>query len=292
MRVAQVAVLGVAIVAGGIAAFLAYRAPEPTAAPLPPPTTVDTVKILVAASNISIGQVVSAKDMDWRDWPKASTTSQDVLETAQPNAKTLLEGQMARVPIQSGWPVWASNLIDARLKVSSAGYIAAKLTPGKRAVSIDISPETGAGGSILPNDHVDVINTHKDRLREKITGIETYVSDTILTDIPVLSIDQTFEEKPGIQTQIGKTATLELDPADAEELTRARMEGRISLSLRGLRQSATDGVARGRTVVPDAPVARDTRDNSVVNVCRPLLCEPYRFRPDAGIFEAPRTASN
>jgi pilus assembly protein CpaB len=287
MRVAQVAVLGIAVVAGGIAALLAYRAPEPTAAPPPPPVAIDTVKILVAVRDISIGQVVSAQDMDWRDWPRPSTTSQDVLETVQPNAKSLFEGEMARIPIQSGWPVWASNLIDAKLKISSAGYIAVKLTPGKRAVSVEIAADTAAGGSILPNDHVDVIHTYKDRLREKITGVETYVSDTVLTDIPVLAIDQTFEEKPGVQTQLGRTATLELDPLDAEELMRARMDGKISLSLRSLRHDGPDVVTRNGSVVPDARSLEN-----VVNVCRPLLCEPYRFRNDSGIFEAPRTASN
>jgi hypothetical protein len=71
------------------------------------------------------------------------------------------------------------------------------------------------------------------------------------------------------------------------KLMRARMDGKISLSLRSLRHNGPDVVMRNGTVVPDARPLEN-----VVNVCRPLLCEPYRFRNDSGIFEAPRTASN
>ena len=49
-----------------------------------------------------------------------------------------------------------------------------------RAVSTQISPETGAGGFILPNDHVDVILTR----RSKTGGGEDRTSETILSKYP------------------------------------------------------------------------------------------------------------
>jgi pilus assembly protein CpaB len=288
MRVAQIAVLGVAVIAGGIAAFLAYRSPEPIAAPPPPPVPIATVKILVAAKDIGLGQVINAQDMKWISWPSASQSSQDVLETAEPKAIEKYQGWMAKVPIQHDWPVWESNLIDAKLKVSSAGYVAAKLPPGKRALSIDISAETGAGGSILPNDHVDVIHTYRDRVQEKLVGGETWVSEMLLANIPVVAIDQTFEEKNGVQTQVGKTATLIVTPSEAADLSRARMEGRLSLSLRSLSENESSPVAVARRapvdpVVPAPPPARAAPPpERAVDVCRPLLCEHQRFRLDDG----------
>ena len=84
---------------------------------------------------------------------------------------------------------------------------------GMRAISTEISPETGAGGFILPNDRVDVILSRRDREAEKAGGAESHTSETILTNIRVLAIDQTLEEKNGQKVVIGKTATLELDAA-------------------------------------------------------------------------------
>ena len=45
--------------------------------------------------------------------------------------------------------------------------MAAILPSGMRAISIGVSPETGASGFILPNDHVDVVLTSRDRQAEK-----------------------------------------------------------------------------------------------------------------------------
>ena len=59
MRPARLIVLGIALLAGGIAAWLASgtRAPEPpTPAPAPPPLA--PVEVLVAKSDLGVGQVV------------------------------------------------------------------------------------------------------------------------------------------------------------------------------------------------------------------------------------------
>src|SRR6267154_762917 len=97
--------------------------------------------------------------------------------------------------------------------------MAAILPTGMRAVSTQISPETGAGGFILPNDHVDVILSRRDREAEKATGTEVHTSEIILANIRVLAIDQAIEEKSGGQkVVVGKTATLELSAGQAETL--------------------------------------------------------------------------
>jgi pilus assembly protein CpaB len=103
-----------------------------------------------------------------------------------------------------------------------------------RAISTEISPETGAGGFILPNDRVDVILSRKDREAEKSGAAETQVSETILVNIRILAIDQTLGEKDGQKVVIGKTATLELSPRQAETLALSRQLGTLSLALRSL----------------------------------------------------------
>jgi pilus assembly protein CpaB len=50
----------------------------------------------------------------------------------------------------------------------------------------------------------------------------------------VLAIDQTVEEKSGQRVVIGKTATLELSPRQAETLALSRQLGTLSLALRSI----------------------------------------------------------
>jgi pilus assembly protein CpaB len=129
--------------------------------------------------------------------------------------------------------------------------MAAILPSGMRAVSTQISPETSAGGFILPNDHVDVILTRRDKDAEKATGSEVHTSETILANVRVLAIDQAVEEKNGQKVVVGKTATLELAPRQAETLALAHQLGTLSLALR----SITDA-SPGKTEIDDKPGAR------------------------------------
>ena len=50
----------------------------------------------------------------------------------------------------------------------------------------------------------------------------------------ILAIDQTVEEKNGQRVVVGKTATLEVTPRQAETLALSRQLGTLSLALRSL----------------------------------------------------------
>ena len=113
--------------------------------------------------------------------------------------------------------------------------MAAVLPHDMRAISLDVSPETGAGGFILPNDHVDVLLTHRDKAAEKTTGFEKYVTETILKNVRVLAIDQVLGEKDGQKVALGKTqARSSLTPRQTEVLALSRQLGTISPRLRSL----------------------------------------------------------
>ena len=76
MKPARIAVLVVAVVAGGLAALLAVGGddkPEPQK-----PIAFDTVDVLIAKSDIGIGQVATAQDFQWQAWP-ASTAGADFI---------------------------------------------------------------------------------------------------------------------------------------------------------------------------------------------------------------------
>jgi pilus assembly protein CpaB len=230
MKTARLVVLGIAVVAGGGAALLARRSDTPPPAAPAPVVAIDTVDVLVAKKDVNIGQVIQAPDMGWLAWPAASASPLYVRRTDRPDAIEQLAGAIARVPIANGEPVRESKLIKAK----GSGYMAAILPEGMRAVSTEISPETGAGGFILPNDRVDVILSRRDKEAERLTGVESMVAETLLTDVPVLAIDQTIEEKNGQKVVVGKTATLELTSRQTEMLAMGRLMGTLSLALRSL----------------------------------------------------------
>jgi pilus assembly protein CpaB len=130
--------------------------------------------------------------------------------------------------------------------------MAAILPTGMRAVSTEISPETGAGGFILPNDRVDVILSKREKNPDK-SGPDLVHAEIILSNIRVLAIDQAPKEKDGQNSVVGKTATLELKPDQAEILARARQSGTLSLALRSIAdanavEKPVDVVKRGEGV--------------------------------------------
>ena len=248
MKPARIIVLVIAVVAGGIAALLAGR--WDSAPPPPPPVAqLETTDVLIANSDIGLGTTVSAQDLRWQTWPTVAAGSSFIRKSERPDAIEQLAGSIARAPLSAGEPIRESKLIKAK----GSGYLAAVLPSGKRAISVEISPETGAGGFILPNDHVDVILSRRDRVAEKATGVEVHTSEIILSNVPVLAIDQTVEEKSGQRVVVGKTATLELGPRQAETLARSRHQGTLSLALRSLvdfdaKPEAPDDEGRSRGV--------------------------------------------
>ena len=224
MKPARIIVLVIAIAAGGVAAMLAGG---PT--PKPEPVQVvkaDTVDVLVAKTGITVGQTVSPAELQWQPWPLTATAPTFIRKPAMPDAVQKLTGAIARYPFVAGEPINESKLIRAK----GSGFMAAILPSGMRAISTEISAETGAGGFILPSDRVDVILTR----REKDAKGDRFVSETILTNIKVLAIDQLIGEKDGQKVVIGKTATLELTPGQAETLALSRQQGTMSLALRSL----------------------------------------------------------
>lgn len=229
MKAARIVVLAVAVGAGGLAALLAGR--QKIQAPPPKPVAeLVTTEVLIAKSDIGIGQAVTPGDLQWQTWPAAAASSYFIRKSNRPNAIHDIAGSIARAPFVTGEPIRESKLV----KANGSGFMAAILPPGMRAVSTVISPETGAGGFILPNDHVDVILSRRDPNAAKSGGGESFISETVLRNIRVLAIDQAIEEKNGQKVVVGKTATLELSPHQAETLALSHQLGTLSLALRSM----------------------------------------------------------
>jgi pilus assembly protein CpaB len=237
MKAARLVVLTVAIAAGGVAAMLAGRSEKPPEVKTTPAPKIPTVDVLVAKSDIAMGRAVSPGDVQWQEWPISAATGNFIRKGERPNAIETLSGSIARAPFVSGEPIREAKLVNAK----GSGFMAAILPTGMRAISTQISPETSAGGFILPNDHVDVILTRREQSADKGGGGQSHSSETILSNVRVLAIDQNVQEKDGQKVVIGKTATLELTPAQAETLVLSQQLGTLALALRSITDASRDG---------------------------------------------------
>jgi len=238
MNKARIVVLTIALVAGAAAAYLASGSddkpapPQQAAAPLP------TVDILVAKNDIGLGQSIKPEDLQWQTWPATAASGSFIRRGDRPDATTQLSRAIARAPFVAGEPIRDQKLVRA----DGSGFMAAILPSGMRAISTEISPETGAGGFILPNDRVDVILSKRDKNPDRSGPSDIVNSEIILSNVRVLAIDQTPKEKDGQNVVVGKTVTLELRPEQAETLARARQSGTLALALRSIADANTADV--------------------------------------------------
>src|SRR5215210_6336037 len=110
----------------------------------------------------------SRRQIGHRPWPlgqagrsaMADLAGSDFISRAsKADAIKEITGSIARSPFIAGEPIREQKLV----KADGSGFMAAILPAGYRAISTEISPETGAGGFILPNDRVDVLLTKREK---------------------------------------------------------------------------------------------------------------------------------
>jgi pilus assembly protein CpaB len=230
MYTARIVVLIIALGAGGLAAYLASVASDKPAATQQPVAQIQTVDVLVAKNEIQLGQVAKPEDMEWQTWPVAAASSAFIKRGDRPDAIKEIAGSIARSPFVAGEPIREQKLV----KAEGSGFMAAILPSGMRAVSTEISAESGAGGFILPNDRVDVVLTRHEKNLDHPGAPDLVLAQVIFSNIRVLAIDQAPKEKEGQNTLVGRTATLELKPEQIPVLAASRQAGTISLALRSI----------------------------------------------------------
>jgi len=165
------------------------------------------------------------------------------------NAENDIVGAVARRRILANEPISP----DALIQRGDRSIGSAVVSPGMRAISIKISAATGAGGFIAPGDYVDVLLSigHEIKVFDENGKAQDaegrpvvlpdgdtlvkYTTETVMRNVKVLAIDQSLarNEDAG-PADVGKTATVEVSPRDAEKLLTAGQLGSLTLVLRSL----------------------------------------------------------
>ena len=251
LKKSRLFVLGAAMIAGCIAAYMASqigRAEVPAAAAAAPQTA--TTQVLVASHEITVGQRLSPSSLAWQAWPKQTLQTDFITATDASAAMSDVSGLMARVGFLPGDPIRKEKLMQG-----SGGFLSATLDKGMRGVSVVVTAESASGGFISPNDHVDVVLTRTPATSG--TGDVIPRSETIAHDVLVLAINSqaaapgagaaNTDQSSGTTFSGQAIATLALGPTDADIVVSASALGKISLLLRSVTDvSDTDKKARAR----------------------------------------------
>jgi pilus assembly protein CpaB len=256
-RSTNLAILFVAVILGGFAAFLARSWLQSHS------TGTDaqkTVPILVATDALAFGAPIGAKDVREIDWPAQSSP-----EGAFANFAELTKNgrRITLSPFVRDEPIISSKVSAPDQRAS----LSAVIEKGKRAVTVAVDDVRGVAGFIFPGDFVDVVLTRTDNS----AGPQNF-SAVILQHVKVLAIDQMAGQRQEHPT-VAKAVTVEVDPEQALRILLAANIGKLSLILR---QPAEVALA------PDAKITdRDLFGSDEAQASLPAAqMQPAAFQPD------------
>jgi pilus assembly protein CpaB len=230
--------------------------------------------------------LIKPTHLTWQAWPEDKIHSSYLLKDKVGTEEFV--GAVVRRAVTAGEPVTTGRFI----KPGDRGFLAAVLRPGYRAVALRVNATSSISGLVFPGDRVDIILTHQvDR-----GGQKRRASETVLTNVRILAIDQKLDDQENAP-RVGKNATMEVTPKQAEMLSVLSELGKLSLSLRSLAKDeaeleqivnsdeplAEPDPERGKTHTWDTQVSRllyvpSTANQDVVVISRGKEKEELRFR--------------
>ena len=227
-------------------------------------------KIVVAAQDVNLGQRLTPEMLRQIDWP-AETLPRGALRDGGK-----LVGRVLKTSVLRDEPLSEAKLAPA----GTLGGLSALIAEGKRAITVRVNDVVGVAGFALPGNFVDIIvNTQSN---------DRAISKIVLERILVLAVAQEVgrdETKPRVVNAV----TLEVTPAQAENIDLARSVGTLSLVLRnqvdprpGTTEGATKGTLLGAHETPPAaapeaapaavPPAPQSRPRMQATAAAPRAC--------------------
>ncbi len=283
MRANSLVILIIAIVLGGLAAFLARNWLLSRTQ-----VTSTNTTIVAAAKALPFGTPLTDDNVQEMPWaasviPEGSFTSKQAL---------FKDGRrISLATIQQNEPILTSKITGPGERAS----LSTLLDKDKRAITVRVDDVRGVAGFILPNDRVDVVLIRT--LSDTSTGRKD-ISDLLLQDVKVIAVDQISSEQKDRPT-VAKAVTLEVTPFQAQKISLATNVGHLSLILRKAGDSnvvadrrvtesdlsASEAVARTAPIAAAAPVPAPAQiqpapipydPNATVTIIRNLKSEDYK----------------
>lgn len=232
MRNVGFVLLLVSILLGG---FAVWGIRHLSAARAGPHTGVPQTSIVVATRAVGFGEPLTAEVLRLQAWPQGAQPQGSFHTIAEVTAQR----RVALGPINANEPILATRISGPGGRATLSGVI----RTGMRATTIRVNDVVGVAGFVLPGDFVDVILTRDDG--DTGGGRTAMRTDVLLRGVRVLAVDQLANENKN-DPVVAKAATVEVTPAQAQQLALAGQVGSLSLALRGTvdpLESPTEGAA-------------------------------------------------
>ena len=224
-RIAFFILMSMGLIGFGTVAWITTR-PAATVAEAPPPSKM----ILTAASAIQGGSLLTAEILQPKEVRATDMVKEYNLDTA--DVRRGLMGAMVKRNLVAGEAIRSDDL----MRPSDHGFMAAVLSPGMRAVTINLDAAAGASGLIWPGDRVDLILTQMNA--DPSTPIGRRISaHTVLSNVRVVAVDSQLISAPnrnanGNNDGGNRTVTLEVDEEQAQRVSVGMRLGKLSVSVR------------------------------------------------------------
>ena len=195
---------------------------------LTPPEDPPTRMVFAAARRLPAGTLLGDGDLRELELERSALRPGHILAD-EPSAAAALHGHVVRKTLSAGAPFTREAVIGPR----QAGFLAAVLRPGRRAVTVRLEAAEGRhAGLIGPGDRVDVILTASLAPGE---GAGNVLTRTIIEDVRVVAVDRGGDasgDAGEVASETTIVATLEALPTQATQLTHANREGRLTAVVR------------------------------------------------------------
>jgi len=242
-------------------------------------------RIVVAAVDVSLGQRLSPDMLRLAEGPAESLPQgalQDPLK---------LSGRVLKNSVLRGEPLSEAKLAPA----GTLGGLSALITEGRRAITVRVNDVIGVAGFALPGNYVDIIVSTQQDAGDRAYPHSRNISKIVLERILVLAVAQEVgrdETKPRVVNAV----TLEVTPAQAENLDLARSVGSLSLVLRnqvdpqpGVTDGATKLTLLGEAPAPlPAPVAAPAAIPAAPRRVAAVAVAPAPARHCSGLIDGTR----
>lgn len=183
------------------------------------------------------------------EWPSANVPSDAFTDPVKLNERVLKNNLL------KGEPLSESKLAPT----GTLGGLSALIAEGKRAITVRVNDVIGVAGFALPGNYVDIIvHTERDQVgADNLPSGALHISKIVLERILVLAVAQEVS-RDDTKPRVVNAVTLEVTPAQAENLDLARGVGTLSLALRNQvdPQSPPTTGATKLTLLDEAPPPR------------------------------------
>lgn len=219
--------LGLALVLGGVAAYMVSSSMNQPVASPEAPVVLETRSVVVAAADLPVGTTLDRAHLRVAELPLdtyPANSYQSIDQVFEGDIPVVMVGMQQREVI-----------LPQRLSIGVLRRgITARIPDGFRAIAIPVNDVRGVGGFVLPGDRVDVLHTTSIGRKD-----EQPVTRTLIEGLSVLGVDQRSSENQE-EPVVVKVVTLLADPDQAKALTLAQQVGHLTLSLRNVGDEGED----------------------------------------------------